>query len=135
MIEDDPADVLLTRKAMERSRIRIDLHVAEDAEAGLEFLRSPEKRNGAAVPDIILLDLNLPRMSGQEFLTELRADPALKAIPLVVLTTSEVEADIVKLYELGANCYVSKPVGLEEFYEIIEKLEDFWFSVVRLPKP
>jgi len=129
MVEDDPADVLLTKKALERSRIKVNLTVKEGAEEALHHLREASPR-----PDLVLLDLNLPGMSGQEFLRELRSDPAIKAMPVVVLTTSQVGTDIMESYELGANCFVSKPVGLDAFYEIIAKLEDFWFTVVRLPR-
>ncbi len=134
LVEDDPADVELTRESLLDSKIATQLHVAEDGVEALAFLRREGKFAEAPRPDLILLDLNLPRMDGRTFLAEMRADDDLKSIPVVVLTTSQAEEDIVKSYRLGANCYITKPVGLVEFARVVNSIEEFWFTIVRLPK-
>jgi CheY-like chemotaxis protein len=134
LVEDDPADVELTKESLADSKIAIRLQVVGDGVEALAFLRQEGKHAGAPRPDLILLDLNLPRMDGRTLLTEIRADDGLKSIPVVVLTTSQAEADIVKSYRLGANCYITKPVGLAEFARVVNSIEEFWFTIVRLPK-
>jgi chemotaxis family two-component system response regulator Rcp1 len=133
LVEDDPADVELTRETMAHAKVLINLHVVGDGIEALEFLRQQGNYADARRPDLILLDLNLPRMDGRTFLSELRADYRLKSIPVVVLTTSQTEEDIIRSYRLGANCYITKPVGLKEFSRVVNAIEDFWFTIVRLP--
>ena len=134
LVEDDPADVELTQWSMKESKLSAHLHVVEDGLEALAFLRREGKYANALRPDLILLDLNLPRMDGRTFLAEMRADDDLKSIPVVILTTSEAEEDVVKSYRLGANCYITKPVGLTEFTRVVNSIEEFWFTIVRLPK-
>lgn len=134
LVEDDPADVELTQWSMKESKIATKLHVVEDGIEALDFLRRNGKYADAPRPDLILLDLNLPRKDGRTFLAEMRTDADLKSIPVVVLTTSEAEEDVVKSYRLGANCYITKPVGLAEFTRVVNSIEEFWFTIVRLPK-
>lgn len=134
LVEDDPADVELTQYTIAKSKILIDLHVAGDGVEALAFLRREGKYAEASRPDLILLDLNMPRMDGRTFLAEMRADDKLKAIPVVVLTTSQTDEDIHRSYRLGANCYITKPVGLDEFTKVVHAIEDFWFTIVRLPR-
>lgn len=126
LVEDNPGDADLTREALDDCRLLIDLTVATDGVAAMEQLKADH-------PDLILLDLNLPRKNGTEVLAEIRADPNLKHIPVVVLTSSTAERDVVKSYQLGANCYVTKPVDLQAFQTIISQTGGFWFTVVRLP--
>jgi CheY-like chemotaxis protein len=133
LVEDNPGDARLTREALNEAKIRNNLHHAMDGVEALAFLRREGQHAEAPRPDIILLDLNLPRKDGREVLAELKADPALRPIPVVVLTTSEAEQDIVRTYELHANCYITKPVDLEKFITIVRAIEDFWLAVVRLP--
>jgi chemotaxis family two-component system response regulator Rcp1 len=135
LVEDDPADVELTQYTIAKSKVLIDLHVVGDGVEALAFLRREGKYPAAPRPDLILLDLNMPRMDGRNFLSELRADSTIKAIPVVVLTTSQTDEDIFKSYQLGANCYITKPVGLAEFAKVVDAVEEFWFTIVRLPKP
>lgn len=134
LVEDDPADVELTQYTVKKSKVLIDLHVVGDGVEALAFLRREGKYTDAPRPDLILLDLNMPRMDGRTFLSELRADSNMKAIPVVVLTTSQTDEDIFKSYQLGANCYITKPVGLAEFTKVVGAVEEFWFTIVRLPK-
>ncbi len=134
LVEDDPADVELTQYTIAKTKIHIDLHTVGDGVEALAFLRQEGNYAGVPRPDLILLDLNMPRMDGRTFLAEMRADDSLKAIPVVVLTTSNSDEDILKSYKLGANCYVTKPVGLDEFTKVVKTIEDFWFTIVRLPR-
>ena len=134
LVEDDPADVELTQYTIKKSKVLIDLQVVRDGVEALAFLRREGQYAEAPSPDLILLDLNMPRMDGRTFLSEMRADDNLKAIPVVVLTTSQTDEDILKSYQLGANCFVTKPVGLAEFTRVVDAIEDFWFTIVRLPK-
>lgn len=129
LVEDNPADVRLTQEALREGKVRNNLQVARDGVEALEMLR----REGAPRPDLILLDLNLPRKDGREVLGVIKADDALKTIPVVVLTTSSAEADILKSYSLHANCYITKPVDLEQFVQVVKSIDDFWLTVVRLP--
>ena len=129
LVEDDPGDVVLVREAFAHNKVRNELRVASDGVYALEILRDPE----TPVPDLILLDLNLPRMDGRELLGEIRADPRLTAIPVVVLTTSDAEADIARSYELHANAYVTKPVDLQRFLEVVREIDNFFVAVVKLP--
>jgi two-component system response regulator len=133
LVEDDPADVELTQYTIAQSKVLIDLHVVGDGVEALAFLRREGKYTDAPCPALILLDLNMPRMDGRDFLSELRADANIKAIPVVVLTTSQTDEDIFKSYQLGANCYITKPVGLAEFSKVVGAIEDFWFTIVKLP--
>ena len=133
LVEDSETDIDLFRETMEESKIWNELSVVKDGVEAIEFLRREGPYGDAMVPDIILLDLNMPRMSGQEVLAAIKEDPALKHIPVVVLTSSKAESDIVKSYRLHANCYVTKPLGLDQFSEIVHAIENFWFSVVKLP--
>ena len=133
LIEDSPADILLTREAFEESRILNTLHVAEDGVQAMDFLHRRGVYASVPRPDLILLDLNLPRKNGREVLAEIKADSELKKIPIVVLTTSSAEEDILKAYDLNANCYVVKPVGFDNFMEAMQSIRHFWFSIVTLP--
>jgi two-component system, chemotaxis family, response regulator Rcp1 len=132
LVEDNPGDVRLTREALREAKVANNLHVAEDGVEALEFLRSANGRDRRR-PDLILLDLNLPRKSGREVLEEVKSDPDLHRIPVVVLTTSVAEEDIERSYDLHANAYIRKPVDFEAFINVVRAIEDFWFSVVRLP--
>lgn len=133
LVEDNPGDVRLTREALRDSKLHNVLHVVEDGVEALTFLRQEEPYPYAPRPDIILLDLNLPRMSGREVLEIIKNDDALKTIPVVVLTTSDDERDIVASYALHANCYITKPVDMAQFVTIVKNIKDFWFSIVKLP--
>ncbi len=133
LVEDDPGDVLLTQETLLGSKIRTNLHVVSDGVEALAFLRKEGQYHGVPRPDLILLDLNMPRKDGREVLADIKEDPDLKTIPVAVLTTSSQDEDILKSYELHANCYITKPVGLEQFSTVVQSLEDFWFAIVRLP--
>jgi two-component system, chemotaxis family, response regulator Rcp1 len=133
MVEDSPDDVELTREALREGKLDIGLHVAADGVEGLAFLRREGKHAEAPQPDLIFLDLNMPRMDGRELLAEIKGDEQLAGIPVVVLTTSEAERDIVASYKLHANCYITKPVDFEKFIEIVQAIEEFWFKIVKLP--
>jgi two-component system response regulator len=133
MVEDNPADARLTREAFVDSKMVNALHHVQDGEQALAFLRREPPYADAPRPDVILLDLNMPRLDGRAVLAEIKDDPDLKTIPVVVLTTSESDEDILKSYALHANCYVTKPVDFDKFVTIVQSVEDFWVSVVRLP--
>lgn len=133
MVEDDPEDVELTIESMGRAKIVANITVVEDGEKAMDYLRRKGRYADAARPDIILLDLNLPRKDGRDVLKEIKADPALKSVPVVVLTTSRAEEDILRSYETGASCYVTKPLGLKQFAEMAEAIQNFWFAVVSYP--
>ncbi|MFN6514600.1 MAG: response regulator [Nostoc sp. CreGUA01] len=133
LVEDNPGDAQLTRIALEDSKISIHLNVVEDGVEAMAFLRKQEKYVEAAHPDIVLLDLNLPKKDGREVLAEIKADENLKRIPVVVLTTSQAEEDILKAYNLSANCYITKPVDFDQFVKIVKSIENFWFAIVKLP--
>jgi CheY-like chemotaxis protein len=133
LVEDNPADARLTEEAMRDCVLPTALHHVWDGEQAMDFLRRAGQYGDAPRPDIVLLDLNMPKMDGRAVLAELKADPRLKTIPVVVLTTSEAEEDILRSYELHANCYVQKPVDLDKFISIVGLIENFWLSTVRLP--
>jgi CheY-like chemotaxis protein len=133
LVEDDPGDVLMTREAFEHYKIRNTLHVVTDGEQALQFVRREGDFAGSPRPGLIMLDLNLPRRDGLEVLSEIKADPELKLIPVVVLTTSQAEEDIVRSYALHANAYVTKPVDFERFIEVIRQIDNFFITVVKLP--
>jgi two-component system, chemotaxis family, response regulator Rcp1 len=134
LVEDNEGDVRLTMEALREGKVRNKLTVAKDGVEALAMLRNEGKYASAPRPDLILLDLNLPRKDGREVLAEIKADPSLKVIPVVVLTTSKAEEDIVKTYELYANCYIAKPVDLEQFIKVVRSIDDFWLSIVKLPR-
>ena len=134
LVEDDPGDAGLTRAALSQARILCKLHHVLDGIEALTFLRKQGPHAAAPTPHLILLDLNMPRMSGREVLETMRADPLLHKIPVVVLTTSDVEADIETSYQLGANSFITKPVDIDQFIEAIKAIGDYWFSIVRLPQ-
>lgn len=133
MVEDNPGDARLTQEALKESKFVNKLHHVMDGVEAIDFLRRKGRFGDAPRPDLILLDLNLPRKDGREVLAEIKADDDLKSIPVVVLTTSEAEQDIIQSYKLHANCYVTKPVDLDKFIEIVRVMQDFWLSIVRLP--
>ena len=134
LVEDNPADVRLTKEALKDAKVHHALHQVGDGLSALAFLRREGKYNDAPRPDLVLLDLNLPGKDGREVLQNIKSDPALQTIPVVVLTTSSADEDILRTYNLHANCYVTKPVDYNQFGIIIRSIEDFWLSVVKLPK-
>jgi CheY-like chemotaxis protein len=134
LVEDDEGDVLMTREAFEHYKIRNKLHVVRDGEQALRFLHRTDEFADAPRPDLILLDLNLPRFDGRQVLAEIKADARLRRIPVVILTTSEAEEDILRSYDLHANAYVTKPVDFDRFIEVIRKIDEFFVTVVKLPK-
>jgi chemotaxis family two-component system response regulator Rcp1 len=134
LVEDNPADVRLTREALRDAKVVNTLHVVEDGEAAVQFLRRQGRYTDAPRPDVILLDLNLPRRSGHEILADVKNDPELRSIPIVVLTTSQAEEDILTAYRLHANCYISKPVDLAQLTKVVRAIDSFWFTVVTLPR-
>jgi chemotaxis family two-component system response regulator Rcp1 len=134
LVEDSPGDVRLTQEAFRDANRAINLHIAFDGVEAMAFLRRSGAHAQAPRPDLILLDLNLPRMDGREVLTHIKEDPSLKLIPTVILTTSTAEADIKKSYELQANCYLSKPVRLDDFEKLVKSINDFWLTMVKLPQ-
>ena len=133
LVEDDPGDIDLIEEALEDAKLQINLNSVRDGVEALAYLRREGKYTQAISPDLILLDLNLPRRDGREVLQDIKGDNYFKRIPVVVLTTSDAEDDILKSYNLGANCYVSKPLGMQDFIKIVESIENFWFTVVKLP--
>ncbi len=133
LVEDSPADVRLTKEVLDEANVRNALHVVQDGVEAMAFLRREGVYPDAAAPDLILLDLNLPRKSGREVLAEIKQDPALMRIPVVVLTTSAAERDILEAYGLHANCYITKPFDLDQFIHIVKSIEDFWLTIVKLP--
>ena len=133
LVEDSPADVLMTREAFQQAKLMNNLHVAEDGVQALQFLHREGEFASSPRPELILLDLNLPRKNGQDVLAEIKADPELKTIPVVILTTSQAEQDILEAYDLHANCYIVKPVGFENFVKAMNSIQRFWFGVVTLP--
>lgn len=133
LVEDNPGDVRLTVEALKEGKVHNRLNVARDGVEALDYLRRRTPYADAERPDVILLDLNLPRKDGREVLAEIKNDEELRRIPVVILTTSKAEEDILRSYQLHANCYVTKPVDLDQFMTVVRSIEDFWFSIVRLP--
>jgi chemotaxis family two-component system response regulator Rcp1 len=133
LVEDNPGDVELVREALSDSKMRNEMHVATDGIEASDFLKREGKYAAAPRPDLILLDLNLPKKNGRELLQEIKSDPDLKFIPVVVLTSSKAEEDIIRSYNLHANCYITKPVDFEQFMKVVRSIEDFWLTVVKLP--
>ena len=134
LVEDNPGDVRLTVEGLNEGKVRNNLHVARDGVEALAFLRRQAQFADAVRPDLILLDLNLPRKDGREVLAEIKSDADLKTIPVVVLTTSRAEQDVLNSYQLQANCYITKPVDLEQFITVVRSIEDFWLTIVTLPR-
>ena len=133
MVEDNPGDVRLTVEALKEAKVRNNLHTVEDGVEALAFLRREGLYAEVPRPDLVLLDLNLPKMNGREVLAEIKEDPDLRRIPVVILTISQAEQDIVKSYNLHANCYITKPVDLDQFLEVVKSIENFWLTIVKLP--
>jgi len=133
LVEDNPGDARLTREALTGSKVRNHLHHAKDGEEAMAFLRREGRFGDAPMPDLILLDLNLPRRDGREVLEDIKSDRALKHIPVVILTSSQADEDIIRSYRLHANCFITKPVDLEQLTKVVQGIEQFWFTLVRLP--
>jgi chemotaxis family two-component system response regulator Rcp1 len=134
LVEDSPGDVRLTREALRDAKVQNNLHVALDGIEAMKFLGRDGVHADAPRPDLILLDLNLPRMSGREVLEQIKLDGSLKSIPVVILTTSAAEEDIIRSYQLHANCYITKPVDLEQFIKVVKTIDNFWLAIVKLPR-
>ena len=134
LVEDSAADIRLTQEALRESKVLNQLHVARDGVEALEFMRRRGTFSDRPRPDLVLLDLNLPRLDGKDVLSAMQGDPELHSIPVAVLTTSAQEADIANSYDLGANCFLTKPVDITQFLKVIQAVEDFWFGMVRLPR-
>lgn len=132
-VEDNPGDVRLTQEALKEGKLCTNLHIVPDGVEAMAFLRKQGEYADVPRPDLILLDLNLPRKDGREVLAEIKSDEDLKRIPVVILTTSSAEQDILKTYSLHANCYVTKPVDLDQFMKVVKAIEDFWLTLVKLP--
>lgn len=133
LVEDNPGDIRLTQEALKEGDLQSNLNVVKDGVEAIAYLRQEREYAGKPMPDLILLDLNLPKKDGREVLADIKADDRLKHIPIVILTTSDAEQDIVKSYKLHANCFITKPVDLEEFMTVVRKVEEFWFTIVKLP--
>lgn len=133
LVEDNEGDVRLTKEALKEGKVKNNLQVAYDGFEALEYLKREGEYRDRVIPDLILLDLNLPRMDGRELLEKIKEDSDLRHIPVVILTTSKAEEDIVRTYDLHANCYITKPVDLEKFIEVAKSIEDFWMTIVKLP--
>jgi len=133
LVEDNPGDADIAREALENGKVLNTLHVVGDGELAMAFLRGQGQYANAPQPDLILLDLNLPRKDGREVLAEVKSDAGLKCIPVVILTTSKAEEDIIKTYNLHANCFITKPIDLDQFIKVVQAIEEFWFTIVKLP--
>jgi len=133
LVEDNPADVRLTLEAFKEGKVNNNLHTVKNGEEAMDFLHQRDPFKDAPVPDLILLDLNLPKMDGREVLEEIKKDEKLRPIPVIILTTSEAEEDILRSYNLHANCYITKPVDLNDFVKVAKSIENFWLTIVRLP--
>ncbi len=133
LVEDNPGDIRLTKEVLKEGKIRNDLSVCTDGEEALFFLKKQGKYKDVKPPDIILLDLNLPKKDGRQVLAEIKADPILMLIPVIVLTTSSAEKDILNMYAFHANCYITKPVDFDQFINVIQSIENFWLNIVKLP--
>ncbi|BAY11320.1 response regulator [Calothrix sp. NIES-2098] len=134
LVEDSPSDAHLTIKGFQKAKIANNLHWVEDGETAMNYLRQEGEYTNAPRPDLILLDLNLPGLDGREVLTEVKSDPDLKRIPVVILTTSTDEHDILRSYNLSANCYVTKPIDVYQFIEVVQLMQDFWLAAVAFPR-
>ena len=133
LVEDNPGDVRLTQEVLKEGKVHNRLSVVENGVQAISFLRKENEYQDASTPDLILLELNLPKKDGREVLVDIKNDPELKKIPVVVLTTSQAEEDILKVYDLNANCYISKPVDFDQFIDVVKSIENFWLSIVKLP--
>ena len=133
-MDDNPGDVRLTQEAIKGAKIKNNLRVSHDGLEALDLLQTCREPHGPALPDLILLDLNMPRMDGRELLAEIKSDDTFKSIPVVILTTSDAEQDVLRSYKLHANCFISKPVDLNQFLAIVKSIEEFWLTIVRLPQ-
>ena len=133
LVEDNPADIRLTQEALKENKLKVNLHLAYDGVEAIEFLRKQNKYADKPTPDLVILDLNMPRKDGREVLKEMKEDPELKTIPVVVLTISKAEEDICLIYKYHANCYIRKPLDLTKFIEVVKAIETFWFTIVTLP--
>ena len=134
LIEDNPGDARLTQEALKDGKVRNSLHIVYDGEEATDFLFKRNQYKNASRPDLIILDLNLPKKNGQEVLAEIKADDSLKSIPVIILTISKQEQDIIRSYNLHANCFIIKPIDLNQFFEVIKSIEDFWLTLVKLPR-
>jgi chemotaxis family two-component system response regulator Rcp1 len=134
LVEDNPGDVRLMQEALKDAKVHNNLHVVHDGDEAMSFLRREGKHSGSPEPNLIMLDLNLPGKDGREVLDDIKNDPVLKHIPVVIVTTSAAEEDILKSYRLHANCYMTKPVNIEQFIKVVHAIEDFWFTIVKLPR-
>lgn len=133
LVEDNPGDVRLTQEILKEAKILNNLDIVTDGEAALAFLKNQGEYAAKPRPDLVLLDLNLPKIDGREVLAEIKQDMELKRIPVVILTVSQAEQDVIKTYDLHANCYIIKPINLDQFVEVVRAIEDFWLSIVKLP--
>ena len=133
LVEDNPADIDLTKEALETCKIKIHLNITKNGQEALDYLHHTPPFENTTKPDLILLDLHLPKKSGLEVLTEIKTNPETRHIPVVILTTSESDQDILKSYERHANCYITKPIDMNQFINVVQKIENFWFSIVKLP--
>jgi len=133
LVEDNPGDVRLTQEVLKEAKVKNELHIVCDGVEAMAFLRKEGKYKNVSTPDMVLLDLNLPRKSGHEVLNEIKTDENLKRIPVVILTVSKDEEDIIKSYNLYANCFITKPVNLQQFLSVVKSIEDFWLTIVKLP--
>jgi CheY-like chemotaxis protein len=133
LVEDSPADVRLTKEALKEEKVHMNLHIVGDGVEAMQYLRKEGKFQTAIRPDLILLDLNLPKKDGREVLKEIKSDNNLKAIPVVVLTVSKSEEDVLKTYNLNANCYITKPIDLKQFSRVVRTIKEFWLTIVKLP--
>jgi CheY-like chemotaxis protein len=133
LVEDNPGDIRLTELALQRGKVKNNLYITKDGNQALEFLHKKNKYEDAPTPDLILLDLNLPRINGQEVLKNVKKDKYLKRIPVIVLTTSDAEKDILETYNLNVNAYITKPIDMNKFIKVVSVLEDFWLKIVKLP--
>ena len=134
LIEDNPGDARLTQEALNEGKVKNNLHIVYDGVEATDFLFKRNEYQDAPRPDLIILDLNLPKKNGQEVLAEIKADDSLKSIPVIILTISKAEEDIVRSYNLHANCFLIKPIDLNQFFEVVRSIEDFWLSLVKLPR-
>ncbi len=134
LVEDNPGDARLAQEALKESKLLNNLHIVDDGVEAMDFLNREGKYADSIRPDLVILDLNLPRKDGREVLQEIKSDPKLKSIPVVILTISQAEEDIMKTYDLHANCFISKPIDLEQFIKVVRSIESFWLTIVKLPR-